>query len=362
MDAQTRGNYDSGEDFVLEYGELRFTFNERDFAERCEQAARKLGFVGGTLDEGELEDLVNLAVNGEVQEPASGLGEHVNDCWPELVGPADRSLVHWLRRLVFRSAWLDQRVKEGELDVVLRLGAPDLLLRPARPRRRARRAGARAELGARRRTRPAARPPSGAARAARAPAASAFCARLGDRRRLARADERLDAQREARGGRAPGGARRGGRGVEPDQRGLPPTGSRAAAMIVSVPPSGTRAPRRATRRAAAGVSWSSESTTTAAWPPRAASAWPVDDAVDRLGLRVRALAELGDGAGSISAAFHSRELLGARPGEHDAELDALLGGELDREQAQRRRAAGAGPAGDGDARAAADRRQVGDLP
>src|SRR3712207_5615226 len=42
--------------------------------------------------------------------------EHVNDCWPELVGPADRSLVHWLRRLVFRSAWLDQRVKEGELD------------------------------------------------------------------------------------------------------------------------------------------------------------------------------------------------------------------------------------------------------
>jgi hypothetical protein len=26
--------------------------------------------------------------------------------------------VHWLRRLVFRGAWLDQRVIEGELDVV----------------------------------------------------------------------------------------------------------------------------------------------------------------------------------------------------------------------------------------------------
>jgi hypothetical protein len=117
MDASTRGNYDSGEDFVLEYGELRFTFNERDFGERCEQAARKLGFVEGTLAEVELDDLVNLAVNGEIHEPASALGEHVNDCWPELVGPADRSLVHWLRRLVFRSAWLDQRVKEGELDV-----------------------------------------------------------------------------------------------------------------------------------------------------------------------------------------------------------------------------------------------------
>jgi hypothetical protein len=62
-------------------------------------------------------DLVTRAVNGEIQDPASALGEHVNDCWPELVGPSDRSLVHWLRRLVFRSAWLDQRVKEGELDV-----------------------------------------------------------------------------------------------------------------------------------------------------------------------------------------------------------------------------------------------------
>jgi hypothetical protein len=117
METARRENYDSGEDFVLEYGELRFTFNEADFSERCEQAALKLGFVGGRLGEGELEDLVNLAVNGEILDPASGLGEHVNDCWPELVGPAERSLVHWLRRLVFRGAWLDQRVKEGELAI-----------------------------------------------------------------------------------------------------------------------------------------------------------------------------------------------------------------------------------------------------
>src|ERR1700748_1441158 len=117
MDQIRRGNYDSGQDYVLEYGELRFTFNERDFAERVEQAGRKLGFVRGRLRETELEDLVNLTVNGEVADPASALGEHGHDGLPELVGPADRSLVHWLRRLVFRSAWLDQRVKEGELDV-----------------------------------------------------------------------------------------------------------------------------------------------------------------------------------------------------------------------------------------------------
>ena len=112
-----RGNYDSGQDYVLEYGELRFTFNEHDFAERVEQAALKLAFVNGRLDGAELEDLVNLTVNGEVQDPASGLGEHITESWGELAGPSERSLVHWLRRLVFRSAWLDQRVKEGELDV-----------------------------------------------------------------------------------------------------------------------------------------------------------------------------------------------------------------------------------------------------
>ena len=123
MDTTRRGNYDSGQDFVLEYGELRFTFNERDFGERCEQAALKVGFVDGRLNEPELEDLVNLVVNGEVHDPASALGEHVNDCWPDLVGPADRSLVHWLRLLVFRSAWLDQRVKEGELDVAYEAGS-----------------------------------------------------------------------------------------------------------------------------------------------------------------------------------------------------------------------------------------------
>ena len=112
-----RGNYSSGDDFVLEYGDLRFTFNERDFRERCEQAARQVGFIEDEIEPDEAEDLINLVVNGEVAEPASPLGEHVNDCWPALVGPSERSLVHWLRRLIFRSAWLDQRVKEGELDV-----------------------------------------------------------------------------------------------------------------------------------------------------------------------------------------------------------------------------------------------------
>jgi len=118
MDTTRRGNYESGFDYVLEYGELRFTFNERDFGERVEQAAVKLQFVEAPLGEPELDDLVNLTVNGEVKDPSSDLGDHINYCWGELCGPSERSLVHWLRRLVFRGAWLDQRVKEGELGVV----------------------------------------------------------------------------------------------------------------------------------------------------------------------------------------------------------------------------------------------------
>ena len=118
MDTTRRGNYESGADYVLEYGELRFTFNERDFTERVELAAIRLGFVDAPLEDQEREDLVNLAVNGEVSDPASSLGEHINASWTRLHGPSDRSLVHWLRRLVFRGAWLDQRVKEGELELV----------------------------------------------------------------------------------------------------------------------------------------------------------------------------------------------------------------------------------------------------
>ncbi len=55
MDQIRRGNYDSGQDYVLEYGELRFTFNERDFAERVEQAGRTLGFVQPERDREPIE-------------------------------------------------------------------------------------------------------------------------------------------------------------------------------------------------------------------------------------------------------------------------------------------------------------------
>ncbi len=113
-----RGNYESGTDYVLEYGDLRFSFNEQDFCQRVEQAAVRLGLVEPGLTPNEIHDLLHVAVSGEIEEPISELGEHIVVNWEELVGPSNQSFVHWIRRLVFRGAWLDQRVKEGELDVV----------------------------------------------------------------------------------------------------------------------------------------------------------------------------------------------------------------------------------------------------
>ncbi len=113
-----RGNYESGTDYVLEYGDLRFAFNERDFSQRVEQAAVRLGFVEPGLTHGELHDMLHLAVSGEIEEPSSELGVHVTHHWEDLCGPSNQGFVHWIRRLVFRGAWLDQRVKEGELDIV----------------------------------------------------------------------------------------------------------------------------------------------------------------------------------------------------------------------------------------------------
>ena len=74
--------------------------------------------MDGALGDDEREDLVNLAVNGEVPSPTPSSASTSTSAGPDLNGPSERSLVHWIRRLVFRGAWLDQRVMEGELEVV----------------------------------------------------------------------------------------------------------------------------------------------------------------------------------------------------------------------------------------------------
>jgi hypothetical protein len=111
-------DYSSGADYVIEFLGYQFGFNARDFEQRVTGAAVRLGLVGDNdLDDDEVADLVELAADGRIAEPSSGLGCYVIRHWEALAAVDGESLVYWLRKLVFRGAWLDHRVKEGLLDV-----------------------------------------------------------------------------------------------------------------------------------------------------------------------------------------------------------------------------------------------------
>ncbi|MGZ4359224.1 MAG: hypothetical protein ACXVYM_06305 [Gaiellaceae bacterium] len=113
-------NYSSGDDYVVEFLHYRFAFNGRDFQERVVAAAVRLGLVhDNDLDEDETADLVELVASpiGQIQEPRSQLGRYLVHHWERVSLVQGESLVYWLRKLVFRSAWLDHRVKEGLLEV-----------------------------------------------------------------------------------------------------------------------------------------------------------------------------------------------------------------------------------------------------
>jgi hypothetical protein len=111
-------NYRSGDDFVVEFLGYRFGFGQRDFEERVSAAAVRLGLIGSNdLDDEEAQDLVELAADGRIADPRSGLGMYLVRHWERLSLVDGESLVYWLRKLVFRGAWLDHRVKEGLLDV-----------------------------------------------------------------------------------------------------------------------------------------------------------------------------------------------------------------------------------------------------
>jgi hypothetical protein len=111
-------NYSSGEDYMVEFLGYRFAFNADDFEQRVTASAVKLGLVGSNdLDEDEVGDLVELAADGRIEEPRSSLGRYLVRHWEQLSLVKGESLVYWLRKLVFRGAWLDHRVKEGLLEV-----------------------------------------------------------------------------------------------------------------------------------------------------------------------------------------------------------------------------------------------------
>ncbi len=117
MSGETR-NYTSGDAYALEFLGYQFSFGERDFEERVAAAAVKLGLIASNdLEAEEVADLVELAADARIADPRSRFGAYVVRNWERLALVDGESLVYWLRKLVFRSAYLDHRVKEGLLDV-----------------------------------------------------------------------------------------------------------------------------------------------------------------------------------------------------------------------------------------------------
>src|SRR5689334_1032186 len=118
LETVAEANYDSGDDYVIEFQDHRFGFNAEDFEERVTAAAVRLGLVpDNDLDDEETADLVELVWRDWIEEPRSGLGRYLVRHWERVSLVGGESLVYWLKKLVFRSAWLDHRVKEGILDV-----------------------------------------------------------------------------------------------------------------------------------------------------------------------------------------------------------------------------------------------------
>jgi hypothetical protein len=112
------GEYSSGDDYQVDFHAHRYSFSRRDFEERVTGAAVKLGLLErAELDDDETADLVELTADGVIAAPRSELGRYLVRHWDRVSLVGDESLVYWLRKLVFRSAWLDHRVKQGLLDV-----------------------------------------------------------------------------------------------------------------------------------------------------------------------------------------------------------------------------------------------------
>jgi hypothetical protein len=111
-------NYSSGDDYVVEFLGYRFSFNAADFEQRVTAAAVKLGLLAGNeLDDDETADLVELVERDGITEPRSAFGHYLVRHWDEVSLVGGESLVYWLKKLVFRGAWLDHHVKEGKLEV-----------------------------------------------------------------------------------------------------------------------------------------------------------------------------------------------------------------------------------------------------
>ena len=111
-------DYVSGDDYVVEFLDYRYAFSTTDFGQRVVAAAIRLELLPQRdVTSEETADLVDLASLGNVPDPRTALGRYLVSRAGELEQLHGETLVYWLRKLVFRGAWLDHRVKADLLDV-----------------------------------------------------------------------------------------------------------------------------------------------------------------------------------------------------------------------------------------------------
>ncbi len=114
----SESDYVSGEDFVVEFLDYRYGFSRIDFEQRVSAAAARLELVPQRdLGPDEASDLVDLTATGVIERPRSELGRYLVGRLSDIDDLHKEPVAYWLRKLVFRGAWLDHRVKAGMLDV-----------------------------------------------------------------------------------------------------------------------------------------------------------------------------------------------------------------------------------------------------
>ena len=121
-------DFHSGDDIALGFLGRTYRFSRRDFEQRVVRAAVDLALVDRPLARAEREDLVTAVIEGSLTAPRSDVGERI----AELQAADGDDPVYWLRKLVFRSAWLDHRIKSGHVDVAYDDEAGAFRIQPGR--------------------------------------------------------------------------------------------------------------------------------------------------------------------------------------------------------------------------------------
>lgn len=106
-------DFRSGDDIELAFLGRTYAFSHVDFEQRVVRAALDLRLAQRPVRAAAKADLVEAATFGDIEHPRSDAGRHL----AELITGDGEDPVYWLRKLVFRSAWLDHRIKHGLIDV-----------------------------------------------------------------------------------------------------------------------------------------------------------------------------------------------------------------------------------------------------